>query len=68
LFFVERKYGAVVTPQEVLSLFEPFGTITQCYTATPVERTSLNLNEGVILEFELYDVGQAAFAVSFIDG
>ncbi|EHK96020.1 putative Meiotic activator RIM4 [Glarea lozoyensis 74030] len=62
LFFVERKYGAVVTPQEVLSLFETFGTITQCYTATPVERTSLNLNEGVILEFELYDVGQAAFA------
>jgi RNA recognition motif-containing protein len=64
LFFVERKYGNVVTPEEVTELFSSFGNITRCYTATSVERTALNLNEGVILEFELYDAGQAAFSVS----
>jgi hypothetical protein len=31
------------------SLFEPFGTITQCYTATPVERTSAALPLGKAL-------------------
>jgi hypothetical protein len=64
LFFVERKYGDLVTPEEVVELFNSFGNITQCYTATSVERTALNLNEGVILEFELYGAGQAAFVVS----
>jgi RNA recognition motif-containing protein len=64
LFFVERKYGPVVTPEEVRKMMYHFGTITQCYTASGVERAALNLNEGVIVEFEMYDEGQAAFAVS----
>ncbi|KAF4635113.1 hypothetical protein G7Y89_g2980 [Cudoniella acicularis] len=55
-------YGPVVTPEEVRKLLETFGRISSCYTASNVERTALNLNEGVIVEFELYDEGQAAFA------
>lgn len=66
LFYVERKYGAAVTPKEARELLEGFGTITVCYTASNVERSSLNLNEGVIVEFEMYDEGQAAFTVSFL--
>lgn len=62
LFFVERKYGPTITPEEVRKILEPFGNITTCYSASNVERTALNLNEGVICEFEMYDEGQAAFA------
>jgi hypothetical protein len=64
LFFVERKYGPIVAPEEVRTMMCHFGTITSCYTASNVERAALNLNEGVIVEFEMYDEGQAAFAVS----
>ncbi|KAI9641076.1 hypothetical protein NHQ30_010504 [Ciborinia camelliae] len=60
LFFVERKYGAVVTPGEVRDLLARFGKIELCYTASHVERTALNLNEGVIVQFEMYDEGQNA--------
>ncbi|CAG8977842.1 hypothetical protein HYALB_00011648 [Hymenoscyphus albidus] len=62
LFYVERKYGTAVSPKEVRELLEGFGAITVCYTASNVERSSLNFNEGVIVEFEMYDEGQAAFA------
>ncbi|ESZ90545.1 hypothetical protein SBOR_9068 [Sclerotinia borealis F-4128] len=60
LFFIERKYGPVVTPGEVRGLLERFGKIELCYTASHVERTALNLNEGVIVQFEMYDEGQDA--------
>ncbi|KAA8576051.1 hypothetical protein EYC84_006214 [Monilinia fructicola] len=62
LFFVERKYGPVVTPGEVRDLLKSFGKIELCYTASHVERTALNLNEGVIVQFEMYDEGQDAQA------
>ncbi|TVY86282.1 Multicopy suppressor of sporulation protein, partial [Lachnellula willkommii] len=61
LFFVERKYGPIVTPEEVRKMMFRYGTITSCYTASNVERAALNLNEGVIIEFEMYDEGQDAF-------
>ncbi|KAJ8058451.1 hypothetical protein OCU04_012639 [Sclerotinia nivalis] len=60
LFFIERKYGPVVTPGEVRDLLQRFGKIELCYTASHVERTALNLNEGVIVQFEMYDEGQDA--------
>ncbi|KAG0650575.1 Regulator of IME2 4 [Hyphodiscus hymeniophilus] len=60
LFFVERKFGPVPTPTEVRHLLDTYGEIEFCYTASHVERTALNLNEGVILQFKLYDDGQNA--------
>lgn len=64
LFFVERKFGPVCTPTEVRSLLQPYGNIEFCYTASHVERTALNLGEGVIVQFQLYDDGQNAQSVS----
>lgn len=64
LFFVERKYGPVITPAEVRELLAPFGTIDSCYSPQDVERTSLNLNDGVIVQFAMYDDGQNAQSVS----
>jgi hypothetical protein len=66
LFFVERKFGPTVTPEEVRQLLEPYGNIEFCYTASVVERSALNLNEGVIIQFQLYDDGQNAQSVSSI--
>lgn len=63
IFFVERKYGPIITPEEVREMMSPYGTITSCYTVSSVERTALNLNEGVIVEFEMYDEGQTASSV-----
>ena len=64
LFFVERKFGATVTPDDVRNLLEPYGAIDFCYTTSHVERAALNLNEGVIVQFQLYDDGQTAQSVS----
>jgi RNA recognition motif-containing protein len=66
LFFVERKYGPVVTPEEVQDLLQSFGKIEFCRAATHVERTALNLNDGAIVQFEMYDEGQAAHSVSLL--
>ncbi|TAQ88197.1 hypothetical protein B7494_g3501 [Chlorociboria aeruginascens] len=60
LFFIERKYGPVLTSDEARNLLKKFGKIELCYTASHVERTALNLNEGVIVQFEMYDEGQDA--------
>jgi hypothetical protein len=57
--------GPVCTPDEVRDLLQPYGNIEYCYTASPVERTALDLGEGVIVQFELYDDGQNAYSVSF---
>lgn len=64
LFFVERKFGPVCTPNEVRTLLQSYGNIEFCYTASLVERTALNLGEGVIVQFKLYDDGQNAQSVS----
>jgi len=66
LFFVERKYGPVITPEEVQGLLQSFGKIEFCRAASHVERTALNLNDGVIVQFEMYDEGQAAHSVSLL--
>ncbi|KAE8440775.1 hypothetical protein EG329_006592 [Mollisiaceae sp. DMI_Dod_QoI] len=60
LFFFERKYGAAITPQEVEDLLRGFGRINYCRPVSLIERATHNLDEGVIVQFELYDEGQAA--------
>ncbi|KAI6709634.1 hypothetical protein JHW43_007817 [Diplocarpon mali] len=60
LFFFERKYGTVVTPSEVEKLLRCFGRIVFCRPASEPERATYNLNEGVMVQFEMYDEGQAA--------
>ncbi|KAH7386150.1 hypothetical protein BKA64DRAFT_725872 [Cadophora sp. MPI-SDFR-AT-0126] len=60
LFFFERKYGPVVTPSEVQELLRNFGRISFCRNVNQVERAAYNLNEGVMVQFEMYDEGQVA--------
>lgn len=60
LFFVERKYGAAVTPDEVAHLLRGFGQLDFIRLATPVELAQMNLNEGVLVQFKMYDDGQTA--------
>ncbi|KAJ5040422.1 uncharacterized protein L3040_006078 [Drepanopeziza brunnea f. sp. 'multigermtubi'] len=60
LFYFERKYGAAVTSDEVRLLLSGFGHITHCRPATSFEIAAYNLNEGVVVQFEMYDEGQAA--------
>ncbi|PBP17134.1 RNA recognition domain-containing protein [Diplocarpon rosae] len=60
LFFFERKYGSTVTPSEVENLLRGFGRIVFCRPASAPERANYNLNEGVMVQFEMYDEGQAA--------
>ena len=64
LFFIERKYGNAIHPAEARELLGVFGTIDFCRIPSDVERTTLNLNDGVIVEFEMYDQGQLAVQVS----
>jgi len=64
LFFFERKYGTVITPQEVRQLLRGFGSINMCRHASALERAQYNLNEGVMVQFDLYDEGQAALQVN----
>jgi len=63
-FFVERKFGPVVTPAEVIELLDSFGRIEDCYIATQSERSFMGLGEGVMVLFAMYDDGQAAYSVS----
>jgi hypothetical protein len=63
IFYVERKYGAVITPEEVMEVFSSFGDIVTCRSATPTERATLDANVGVIIEYTMYDHGQNAYNV-----
>ncbi|KAL2065440.1 hypothetical protein VTL71DRAFT_3110 [Oculimacula yallundae] len=60
LFFFERKYGGDVTASEVQHLLRPYGRISFCRMATDVERSAFDLNGGVLVQFAMYDEGQAA--------
>jgi hypothetical protein len=64
LFFVERKYGTTVTPDEVAHMFQGFGQLDFIRLATPVELAQMNLNEGVLVQFKMYDDGQTALQVN----
>lgn len=64
LFFFERMYGTAVSPSEVENLLRGFGRISYCRYVTPIERANFNLNEGVMVQFEMYDEGQAALQVN----
>ncbi|XMA14794.1 hypothetical protein WAI453_007585 [Rhynchosporium graminicola] len=60
LFFFERKYGEDITPSEVMNLLRPFGRISFCRRITDLERACYDINGGVLVQFEMYDEGQAA--------
>lgn len=64
LFFIERKYGHAITEPEVLDLLQEFGKIEHCYTPQLPERIALNLNEGVIVQFEMFECGRNAQSVN----
>jgi hypothetical protein len=64
LFFIERKYGNPIGPVEARELLSVFGTIEFCRIPSDVERTTLSLNDGVIIQFMLYDAGQNAQSVT----
>jgi hypothetical protein len=63
LFYFERTYGEMITANEVEDLLSVFGNITYCRKPSKVEQSSYNLGEGVVVQFELYDEGQAALQV-----
>jgi len=64
MFFVGRKSGNTLTPNEAEELVRPFGRLDECRPITAIERTEARLGDGVILQFVIYDQGQAANAVS----
>jgi hypothetical protein len=64
LFFVEKTYGPTITVNEVQTMLQGFGRLTLCRPVHPMERSFHNLNDGVIVEFEMYDQGQLAVQVS----
>jgi hypothetical protein len=64
LFFLERKYGPAITPDEVSHLLRGFGKLDFIRPANAFELAQLNLNEGVMVQFQMYDDGQAALQVS----
>lgn len=63
LFFFERLYGEMLTCEEVEILLREFGKTSYCRPPTKLETSSYNLGDGVIVQFELYDEGQAALQV-----
>lgn len=63
LFYFERQYGPAITPREAMSLLSPFGKIDSVHRANASDRAAYNLNEGVVVQFAMYDEGQAALQV-----
>ena len=61
---MERKYGTVITPDEVAHLLRGFGKLDFIRPAHAFELAQMNLNEGVMVQFQMYDDGQAALQVS----
>jgi len=53
----------VITLEEANLLLRPFGPTDFIRQATAVELAQLNLNEGIMVQFSVYDDGQAAFQV-----
>lgn len=64
LFFFERKYGPSITANEVAQLLQGFGKLDFIRPANPFELAQLNLNEGILVQFQIYDDGQAAAQAS----
>jgi hypothetical protein len=61
---LERKYGSSITTDEVAQLLSGFGKLDFIRPANAFELAQLNLNEGVMVQFQMYDDGQAALQVS----
>ncbi|KAH8586978.1 hypothetical protein B0O99DRAFT_602078 [Bisporella sp. PMI_857] len=59
LFLLERQYGTL-SADEARRVLSQFGHLEACYVATPLERATFRLPEGVVAQFELYENGQSA--------
>jgi hypothetical protein len=65
LFFFQRIYGPSVTEVEALAILQVYGKIENIYPATLPERDYFRIGEGIMVQFKMYDEGQAALQVSF---
>jgi hypothetical protein len=65
---MERKYGPSITTDEVAQLLQGFGKLEMIRPAHTLELAQLNLNEGVMVQFQMYDDGQTALQVSSFFG
>ena len=65
LFLLERRYGTL-TLAEARRVLTQYGCLEACYHATSLEQNTLQLPaDGIVAQFELYENGQSAQAVSF---
>ena len=60
---IQRKYEHGITPEEARRVLEKFGKIKSCNSASPFERVAFFVNDGVVVSFQMYDMGQAAMQV-----
>jgi hypothetical protein len=60
---IQRKYEAGITPEEARQVLEKFGKIKSCSPASPFERAAFFVNDGIVVSFQMYDMGQAAMQV-----
>ncbi|KAH8585347.1 hypothetical protein B0O99DRAFT_603384 [Bisporella sp. PMI_857] len=65
LFLLERQYGTL-SADEARRVLSQFGHLEACYVATPLERATFRLPEGVVAQFELYENGQSAQIIMLI--
>lgn len=63
VFLFESKYGTAATVEDAHRLLSPFGAIEICYVASQMECSVLNIANGVVVQFELYNDGQCAQSV-----
>lgn len=60
---IQRKYENGITPDEARKALEKFGKIKSCSLASPFERSTFFVYDGVVVSFQMYDMGQAAMQV-----
>ena len=62
-YVIQRKYEQGITPEEARRVLEKFGKIKSCSPASPFERAAFFVNDGVVVSFQMYDMGQTAMQV-----
>lgn len=62
-YVIQRKYEPGMTTEEAREVLERFGKIKSCSPASPFERAAFFVNDGIVVSFQMYDMGQAAMQV-----
>lgn len=65
-YFVERKYGGLITAAEANEVMSAFGKITECRLVDSMERAKYKIGFGVVVEFGHYNAGRKALQVSIL--